>query len=173
MALHAFVDESQGPPYRMAVVLVETADLRRVRAEVRRWRHAGAPRFHASRDGNRVRTAAMRSLQTLPVALVVVELARDAPSRGRRSVVVGTVARLTAERGVARLVFEDAEPERDRDALTVRRALGGAGRVVPRFEHAPPSGEPILWIADLVAWAFARGGKWRSRLPEIEVRKAR
>ena len=115
----------------------------------------------------------MRSLHTLPVALVVVELARNVPSRGRRGVVVGTVARLASERGVARLVLEDAEPERDRDAQTIRRALGGIEGAVPRFEHLPPSSEPILWVADLVAWAFARSGEWRSRLPEIQVLKAR
>ena len=29
-----------------------------------------------------------------------------------------------------------------------------------------PRQEPLLWAADAIAWAWARGGEWRARLGE-------
>lgn len=29
------------------------------------------------------------------------------------------------------------------------------------YDHMPPYGDPLLWIADAVAWCSSAGGAWR------------
>jgi hypothetical protein len=113
----------------------------------------------------------MRSLRELPVEIVIVELDRLLPANQRRSLVVSEVARVAARHGVVRLIFEDAEPERQRDLGAISAALADDGAAILSYAHVAPSADPVLWIADLVAWAYSRGGKWRDNLPPLTVRK--
>lgn len=51
---------------------------------------------------------------------------------------------------------------------TIRAALLDAGAIDELdYEHMRPSEEPILWIADAVAWAFGAGPTWRRRVDGI------
>lgn len=31
------------------------------------------------------------------------------------------------------------------------------------YEHLPPRSEPLLWVADVAAWCWARNAHWRAR----------
>jgi len=33
-----------------------------------------------------------------------------------------------------------------------------------RYEHVGKSEEPLLWIADAIAWSYGRGGRWREEV---------
>lgn len=35
------------------------------------------------------------------------------------------------------------------------------------YAHLGPNEEPLLWIADAVAWAYGAGGNWRQRTREL------
>jgi len=39
----------------------------------------------------------------------------------------------------------------------------------PKVMHVAPSEEPLLWLPDIIAWAYGRGGEWRKSVdPLIE-----
>jgi hypothetical protein len=38
------------------------------------------------------------------------------------------------------------------------------------YLHSAPAGEPLLWLPHLVAWAVGRGGDWKRRCGEVELR---
>jgi hypothetical protein len=39
----------------------------------------------------------------------------------------------------------------------------------PKVVHVEPNREPLLWLPDIIAWAYGRGGEWkRSVEPQIE-----
>ena len=35
------------------------------------------------------------------------------------------------------------------------------------YEHLDSTSEPLLWIADLVAWCHGAGSEWRKRVDPI------
>ncbi len=167
MALHAFVDESQGPPYRMVIAMVESEDASAVRSEVRRWRYRGSKRFHAAQERHSRRSLALDSLMGLPVRLVIVEAARGQPVADQRQDAVTQSVMVAIQSHVSALVFEDAASERTRDLATIARLIAGHDSSETRYGHTSASQEPLLWIPDLVAWAYQRGGSWRSRVKAL------
>jgi len=39
----------------------------------------------------------------------------------------------------------------------------------PKVTHVAPSEEPLLWLPDIIAWAYGRGGEWKKSVdPLIE-----
>lgn len=39
----------------------------------------------------------------------------------------------------------------------------------PKVKHIAPSWEPLLWLPDIIAWAYGRGGEWKKSVaPLIE-----
>ena len=50
------------------------------------------------------------------------------------------------------------------DNLVIRQCLSHPV-ANPRmaYRHASPVSEPLLWLPDIVAWAYGRSGEWRNR----------
>lgn len=81
------------------------------------------------------------------------------------------MARLTDEvlkAGVTRLVFDSREVRDDHDLLTIRTARGKSAWGTGLFyEHLPSENDPLLWIADIVAWCYGAGGDWLRRVQPL------
>jgi hypothetical protein len=72
------------------------------------------------------------------------------------------------DRDVTRLVIESRE---GRDHLD-RQVLLGALQQRPTtfgYDHMPPHSDPLLWVADAVAWCSSAGGAWRERITPLVV----
>jgi hypothetical protein len=37
------------------------------------------------------------------------------------------------------------------------------------YDHMPPYSDPLLWVADAVAWCSSAGGAWRERIEPLVV----
>jgi hypothetical protein len=42
-------------------------------------------------------------------------------------------------------------------------------RLALRYVHLPPHGDPLVWVADALAWSHSAGGVWRDRIATITV----
>jgi hypothetical protein len=43
------------------------------------------------------------------------------------------------------------------------------GIIFPKVIHVNPNHEPLLWLPDIIAWAYGRGGEWKKSVePLIE-----
>jgi hypothetical protein len=65
------------------------------------------------------------------------------------------------EPDAARFVLDLAEGDRAADRRTLfdaRQKCGGSFT----YHHLTPPQEPILWVADALAWAWSHGSPWRS-----------
>jgi hypothetical protein len=74
------------------------------------------------------------------------------------------------DRGVQRLIIESRQgrDQRDRQVLIEElRRLDRPQRF--RYVHLPPHGDPLLWVADALAWSHSAGGTWRARIADITV----
>jgi hypothetical protein len=70
-----------------------------------------------------------------------------------------------------RLVLESRGVAADRtDRATIHRILAGVAADRLAYEHLCPHEDPVLAIADAVAWAYGAGADWRRRVaPTIDA----
>ncbi len=155
----AFVDESiRGQRYLLACVVVEARHLTDVRQAVSELAPAGK-RIHFYEGSDRTRRGAIEVFTSLPIRVWVTVcprvhgvsefLARDAS--------LSEIVRRLQREAVAHLTVESRQFDLD-DERTIIRARAKSPSLV--FDHVVGVREPVLWIADGVAWAFGAGGRW-------------
>jgi hypothetical protein len=94
----------------------------------------------------------------MPVRLIIAtaRAAHGFDAEAAREACLGQIVSGLQERSVERLVLESRDDDR-RDARTIIRTRRPEPPLV--FEHRAPLDEPLLWVADGVAWAAGLGGE--------------
>lgn len=160
MPWEVFVDESMRQEYLLAAVLVDPRDLKAARGALRAMLLPGERRLHFSKehDGRRRDLLARFCAHGFRVMVYVTAVGRTA-----REHLLHTLAADTRD-DLHRLVIESrgaGDIEDRRLLVRLQRAGGFPDRAT--YEHLAPHEEPLLWVADGVAWAWGSGGDWRRR----------
>lgn len=162
----AFVDESiRGRRYLMACVLIEARQLTAVRQTVERLGVSGS-RVHFNNESRRQKVKVLDAIATMPVeAIAVICHRRHGVSEyNARDICLGAIVGQLQARAVSRLVIESRQDDRD-DERTIYASRQPQPRLV--FEHRFGAHEPMLWVADAIAWAVGAGGPWSPRIKEV------
>jgi hypothetical protein len=160
----AFVDESiRGQRYLMACVLVHARHLTAVRRATAALVGDGR-RLHFHQELASTRRMALELFATIPVSVTIAVCARThgVTEFNARDACLAEIVRQLQARSVPRLTIESRQDDSD-DRRTIARSRASQPSLV--FDHRQGSREPVLWIADAVAWAFGAGGRW---LPLVE-----
>lgn len=169
MSKHAFVDESvRNELYIMCAALVPTVALDAARRTLRSLRARGQRRIHFVTESDRRRRALLRAISELDCSSIVY-VARHRDQVAARAALLATMLPELQSSGVSRLVLESRQGQDERDRSVIYRAVGSQRESAFRYTHNPASAEPLLWIADAVAWAWGRGGRWRARAAELNL----
>jgi hypothetical protein len=156
----AFVDESiRGQRYIIACALLEARDLADVRQQMRQM-VVGGRRLHFYQERDRTRRCVLEALATMPVRVEVVVCVRGqgVSNFAARDACLAELIRRLQELSVPRVVIETRHDDRD-DATTIIRSRAAEPALV--FDHVEGDAEPLLWIADAVAWSYGAGTRWR------------
>ena len=151
----------------MCVVVVANGDVDALRRLVRSFCLPGQRRWHFvhERDSRRrqILDAILASGQA--TALIYYGKGRDTEIRAEsfRRMVDPLI-----DRHVARLIIESREGRDDLDRQVLVGQLRGR-RDAFLYDHMPPHGDPLLWIADALAWCSSAGGPWQERIDPITV----
>lgn len=167
MGVHAFVDESGRTAYHLVAAVVEPAHLAATRSLLRSLRLPGERRLHFQSEGNMRRSAILGALQQVE-AHAWVYVGRGKPESVRASafaVLTGDLTKINA----SRLAIESRGEPLDRaDRLAIARSSPSGS--VMTYEHLLPHEEPILWLADAIAWCYGAGIRWRPRVDPLITR---
>ena len=169
--LHAWVDESMlFPPqgsgtYLLAAALADPKLCAGVREAMDGLREPGQAKLHWRNEGaprRRKIVTAVGKCHITSLVIIGTPLAKSKQERGRALCMERLLYELDGL-GVDRVYLESrTKTLNDRDMTTVVR-LRGVNAISPwlRVEILNPSGEPMLWIADIVAGAVkaARSGQ--------------
>jgi len=162
----AFVDESgRGSNYHVCVAVVANGDVDALRRLVRSFCLPGQRRWHFvhERDSRRRQIIDALVASEQVTALIFHGKGRDIHIRAES---FRRMVQPLLDRSVTRLIIESREGRDDLD----RQVLISELRHRPDafgYDHMPPHGDPLLWIADAVAWCSSAGGVWRSRVTGI------
>ena len=169
MTVHAFVDESQHGAYRICAALIDPVDLAPARTYLRAMLLPGQRRLHFAKERPQRRRALLTSMQRLPIRTRIYT-STDKEPVARTRAIQALLSDLVDLDG-RRLVIERREASQDaREHLQIVAAIqAGKAPYELIYDHLAGHEEPMLWIADAVAWAYAAGRKWRPRVkPLIE-----
>lgn len=169
MSAQAFLDESaRGSRYHVCAAVIANRDVDDLRRLVRSFCLPGQRRWHFvhERDSRRrqIVDALVQSGQV--TALDYHGKGRDAEVRAEclRRVVAPLIAL-----DVTRLIIESREGRDHRDRRVLIEQLREHPDTAFGYDHMPPHGDPLLWIADALAWCSSAGGAWRERVATIVI----
>lgn len=158
----AFTDESTDGVYVMAVATVRPGDVDTARKTLRGLLQPRQRALHCRREDDAQRHRIVRAVTGLPVDVWVMSR-KDTDQLGARLTILDRMVTDLVAAGCSRLVLERVDSIAVHDERRIREARAKAcGEHRLRFDHMRPHEEPMLWVADVVAWCWCRGGRWRA-----------
>ena len=164
MALHAFVDESYRGDYVLCAALIEPRSVAAARRSMTAQLRGGQSRIHMAKENDGRRKSLLSNIAQLDASahLVAVQV-RGLSIRRSRDLAFAELTAQLVSLGTGRIIIESCDQDR-RDTQVIGDALarlGATGSV--DVQHLRPHDEPLLWIPDVIAWAYGKGTKeWRS-----------
>jgi hypothetical protein len=61
----------------------------------------------------------------------------------------------------AQLITLDSSNSITQDRQIIAKATGQKDLNFPHYRHMNSRHEPLLWLPDIIAWCYGRGGTWR------------
>ena len=168
MTVHAFIDESQrGRFYLVCVVLVDPGDLPAVRVGLRALLMPGQRRLHFVNESARRRRGLLAAMSKLPVRARVYTSTKKEPLARRQA--LAAILSGSGNVDITRIVIERREASQDTQERRQIAAAIRAGNAPAALSYQHLSGyeEPLLWVADAVAWSCGAQDNWRSRVSDI------
>jgi hypothetical protein len=162
---HVFVDESKQRGYLMVAATVEPANLAATRQAIRELIMPRQRRIHFKGEGNSRRDKILDAIVSLNVvASVYVADRRHGDTYARDRCLIRLVNDL-AEIRATRLVLEPDDSVVKADQALLYKHVQSTGLAdLLRYEHLRAHEECLLALPDAIAWCWARGGHWRSRI---------
>lgn len=158
-----FVDESKSKGYTMVAALIEPGDVDRLRRGVRSLVLPGQRRIHFTKEQLGRKRLILSRLTSLGIQAQVFHCATKIPTSGRDACLTGIVSHAAQSLDTKIVIERDESIEKaDRQILyrEVRRHnLDG----LLNYAFESPHQEPLLWVADAIAWSYTKGGDWKKR----------
>lgn len=169
MTVHAFIDESRrGHTYLMAVVLVDPAHLAPLRRQMRQLLLRGERELHFKKEKDPRRKHLAANFSTLAAEALVYTCTCDRQEEPARQACVTALTVDLVKSGARRMVLDSREVRNQHDRTTIKHTLAGLGYTPAiTYEHMEGPSEPLLWLADGVAWCWGAKGQWRKAISPL------
>ena len=150
----AYIDESKAKSYLFAVHLVAPNRQIPLRKILSQQLLAGQRSFHFRKESDRRRIRLIRLLIQLDVRVMIFKIAGCSDVEAR-NLLIREICSSATRYGIQDLVFE-----LDRSCISNDIGFLNVIRPAIGWDHRERHQEPLLWVADAVAWCVNRGGEW-------------
>lgn len=159
---HVFVDETMRSGIALVAALIVPGDLAGLRSAMRSCRLPGQSHIRFTKESPKRRKALLSQISAMPVHALIYHAEKGGRYRCLRRLVADAQ---TLE--VSRLILEKDESLQEQDRREIRSYLA-ATPGVPTFQylHEAKRAEPMLWIADAIAWSWPQR-EWRPRIASL------
>ena len=167
MNQHVFVDENKSRSLLLAAACFRQEELRTARIVLTRLLLPGQERLHFKSERDVRRRVILDVLLAIGIQGLILGADPTLTPRDQRRQCLEQLMYEAESRKFSRICIEqdDSVLEFDRQymfkAMRIRKLEAGFS-----YGWIRPRQEPLLWAADAIAWAWARGGEWRARLGE-------
>jgi hypothetical protein len=159
-----FLDESKTKGYTIVTAAIVQADVSTMRKEIAKLRKNGQNRVHFVNESDSRRRQILSTLESIGITARIYHVTGMKDPDAREGCLAAIVAD-AARHGITRIVLErdDSIEKFDRKILYRELDVHGARNTIT-YAHYTAKEEPLLWAPDAIAWSFARGGEWISRI---------
>ncbi|GLI27133.1 hypothetical protein ARHIZOSPH14_13750 [Agromyces rhizosphaerae] len=165
-----FVDESKSGGYYIAAAATASTDVASIERRLRGLRAGGRSAIHFNDESKR-RDQLIRALCELEVRVHVYVMRRARDTVARPALLRALVADLI-DGGAADLTLERDASLEAADRRVIRGELDRLGALTRlKYGHRGRTEQPMLWIADAVAWCEQKGGVWPQKVAPIVARR--
>jgi hypothetical protein len=173
--MHAYVDESiRGRNYLLCAALVPESSVTELRRSLRGQLRGSQGRLHMAKEGAETKKRLLAHVDGLDsiAAIVAIEASRRS-DRTARDACLRTLTAALLSRDLRRLVLESCDQDKQ-DRQVLGDALAAAGSLASvSIVHHRASDEPLLWLPDIIAWAYGSSGTWRARISKLPITEIR
>lgn len=160
--MHLYVDESKAKGYLVAAAAMLPEDVTAARRALRALLPRRQRRLHMVDEDDALRRKLLATLEELDVQVTLYAAGQEhGTDIRRRRACLGQLVRDAADHGCQRLTLESDRTQDARDRQALIEIVREVGCRDMTYGHMSPYEEPLLWMPDGVAWAYARGGAWR------------
>ena len=150
----AYVDESKAKRFLFAVHLIEPKRQFVIRKELAKSLLAGQRSWHFVKESKRRRKHLIGLLLELGSKLVIIRV-DSLNTVTKRTVALSALVDLITKYGISEIVFD-----LDQTSLSADSKYLSNFKFHLTWDHRERHQEPLLWVADAVAWCVNRGGDW-------------
>jgi hypothetical protein len=163
-----FIDESFSKNYILVGHLVPVSSLTRLRKALKTHVLSGQRSIHFVKESDSRRKYLLSQFRKLGCQTIKVEIVGQDNRSARRNALEALIC-LAEHFQISNFVVELDETtfRSDRATLNSHNVAAEQGGVT--FEFKARHEEPLLWLADAVAWCLGRGGTWKSRVDSLLV----
>jgi len=166
MAEQWFIDESKSDGLLFAVIAIQSSDVANCRWQMRKLAsEAGGSILHFVKERDTTRAAAYRAIAEMPITVILIHVPSTVRHNLAREQAINYVIQRATQTCPRRIVFE-----LDIHALKNDRKLLQSGLKNYRdieYQHLGKGDDPLLWVADGIAWAVQRGGRWLAGIEHL------
>lgn len=162
-----FVDESKAKGYTMVAAVVVSNDVTTLRREVRELVLPGQRRIHFTKERDDRKRLILSKFTTFGVQAQIFHSPAKNDAAGREACLTALVEH-ASKHAHTKIVLERDESIEQSDRRTLFREVHKHG-LTEALSYAlePPHLEPLLWIADAIAWSYTKGGDWNRRIEPL------
>ena len=167
MSWNTYVDESARQSYLLCGVNVEQSRTAELRSNLRALRPPAQTRIHMYRESKATQERIVRELLTLEIHAWIIRVSRQVSKLpNSRHLAIRSTSQIESMRRSRLLVFDQSSSH-----LADRRSLSEVASAVdfqfPHYRHMNSRHEPLLWLPDIIAWCYGRGGPWRDAVEPL------
>lgn len=162
-----FIDETKAGGYTVVSAAIVAADVALMRKKVAELRKPGQRRIHFVKEKDSRRREILSAFGRLGVACQLYGAPGLTDAVARERCLVELIAD-AANSSVSRIVLERDNSIVEFDRRILFRELESHGiRDQVTYAHETSAAELLLCIPDAVAWSYARGGEWKTRVQPL------
>ncbi len=151
----------------MVAALGVSNDLARIRRDIRKLVLPGQRRIHFTKEHPDRKRLILSRLTATGVTAQIFHCTTKDPVRGR-NICLAEIVAYAAEGSFTKLVIERDESIEKSDRQTLFREVRRHGLTDElNYVLETPYQEPLLWVADAIAWSYTKGGEWRQRVDPL------
>lgn len=166
---HLFIDESSRRNYYFSVAIVGPTDLASARQSMRGLLLRGQRSLHMKDESDPRRRSILSAIATIDTRAVLFECALTAGHASAREDCLRAATEFAIQRRAVRMVLDrsDSTLRRDRRIIEEMLKKHGVSTDSIQYDHRARHEEPLLWIADALAWSWGRPGEFGRRASQL------
>lgn len=161
--MHIFVDESKSKGYLIIAVIIAPGLLKSTRRKMLELRMPGQGHIHFVNERDSRRKLILSEISKIEMRVRAYKAIGYSQAAGRDACIELMLDDIRSTEATS-IVFEKDESSEKSDRMLLHRGLLARGLSKNiEYRFMSKSAEPIIWIADAIAWSYSRGGDFKRR----------